>query len=182
LTRAQRASVGLPPLAEVVVADRPAAEPEGRRIGNRAVLAGALVAAGALALTGFLVWGGPPERGSEDHADPRTTSTVAEPVVEHAQTSDGVTVPDDRSGSPVTTGVQGTPKQGGTDVGGGDHGTTGAALTGTTQNGSTQDNSTAGRGQPTGLPTNGPAVVLPTQAEPGPVQPPTNPRSGSGKG
>ncbi|MEU4445352.1 serine/threonine-protein kinase [Actinosynnema sp. NPDC050801] len=188
LTRAQRASEGLPPLVDVAVVDRPAvAEPvvehpaaePAEKSDNRLLLFGAAAAAGVLTVVGFLAMGNPFTSDSDDRSGRPTTSTAPGRVAEQAPDT-GAAVPLDPSVSTVTV-VEGAPSRqpqdgvGGGDDAEGDDGRADDAAPTTT----TAKTTTTRRETPANAPTNAPVVITPNPVPPSDVGPPSKKHSGS---
>ncbi|ONI90893.1 hypothetical protein ALI22I_10660 [Saccharothrix sp. ALI-22-I] len=177
LSAAQRASVGLPPLVEVAVAERPEEAPA-RKTDNRVLLGGAAAAAAALTLLTLVTLRDTSAPDTGEQAGPVTTSRVSDPVAEQAP-STGVVVPGVPSASTVTV-VEGAPVPppagSGNDDGaddGADDGTGGGTTTTT--------KTKTDRETPANVPTNAP-VIVPTPAPPPVVGPPPKDRGGVGRG
>ncbi|WP_367138073.1 serine/threonine-protein kinase [Saccharothrix sp. HUAS TT1] len=192
LERARQASAGLAPLVGAAVADRSeeprhalkagrgradggAADVGGTGVGgaggrglrpdSRAALAGAVVAAGALTLVGFLLWGDTYEPTPGERSERTVTSTVGDPVAEQVKDT-GAVVPGDPAGA-TSTAVDAVPAErspdGADDAGGPSTTTTTTTSTGTTEAPTTTDKTV--RQPPVEVPTNAPVVIAPNSGQ-----------------
>ncbi|WP_158848903.1 serine/threonine-protein kinase [Saccharothrix deserti] len=178
LDEAQRASVGLSPLVEVAVVERPEATEPKRKTNSRVLLGGAVAAAAALTLVTLVTFRDTTEPGAGEPAGRTTTSEVADPVAEESP-STGVAVPGVPSASTVTV-VQGAPVQpppagsgdddGGADGDGGDDGANDSTRTTTTTTTTKPRPETPVNAAPTNIPTPvTPTVVGPPSKDRGEV-------------